>query len=146
VAASVNHYAILGVPENASLDEIRRPYRLRIKAAHPDRARNEPDRERLTEEASIINAAKTALLDPARRAAHDLDLANSRRFIAHPSTTAGPSAPSDSAPSPSSPWHDPARGTWADLKLRQRMIAGRSRERPNCVRAGAPARSATLSG
>lgn len=61
------HYEVLGIPDGASVEEVRRAYRRLVKAAHPDRA-GDPAQFRL------LTQAYDVLSDPARRAAYDRSL------------------------------------------------------------------------
>lgn len=57
-------YAVLGVAENATQDEIRRAYRRRARVCHPDKGGDPDDWERLS-------LAYETLSDPERRARYD---------------------------------------------------------------------------
>jgi DnaJ domain len=74
-----DHYATLGVPRTASLDQIRRAYRERMRNAHPDSASRSSARgvssHASTEEVTRIVEAWNILSSPDRRAAYDLQLA-----------------------------------------------------------------------
>ena len=59
-----DHYATLGVPKDASLEDIKRAYRKLAREAHPD---NGGTTERMQE----LNAAKEVLYDERRRADYD---------------------------------------------------------------------------
>jgi DnaJ domain len=148
MASVANHYAILGVSETATAAAIKRAYRSKIKATHPDLAANESDRKRRTEAAAAINSAKTVLLDPDKRAAYDLDLFAARRTHSDPSayrqsapprSTPPRRTPYEPPPDHAQPLHrrpapyveptphfnptpyvDPVRGSFADLGLRRR--------------------------
>lgn len=61
------HYEVLGVPEGASVEQVRQAYRRLVKAVHPDRA-GDPVQFRL------VTQAYEVLSDPAQRAAYDRDL------------------------------------------------------------------------
>ena len=62
------HYDNLKVSRNASMDEVRRAYRLLSQRHHPDRNPDDPSASRVM---SIINQSYQVLSDPAKRAAHD---------------------------------------------------------------------------
>jgi curved DNA-binding protein CbpA len=65
-------YRILGVPRDATPDEIKRRWRDLAREHHPDRAAGDvPEQERLTGRMARINAAYDVLRDPVRRARHD---------------------------------------------------------------------------
>jgi curved DNA-binding protein CbpA len=68
-----DYYGVLGVPPDASPDEIRKAFRERVRACHPDRVANlDEDLRRLAEEKMVqLNEAFAVLRNPARRAAYD---------------------------------------------------------------------------
>ncbi len=86
-----DHYATLGVPRTASHEQIRRAYRKRMRAAHPDasggRQAGEPRQTgsaapksaaaQSAAEVTRIAEAWDVLSSPSRRAAYDLQLGNS---------------------------------------------------------------------
>ena len=63
-----DYYAILGVPRDASPEEIKRAYRELAKKYHPDKNRGDPEAEERFKE---INEAYAVLSDPQRRAEYD---------------------------------------------------------------------------
>lgn len=65
-----DHYAVLGVARTASVDEIRRAYRQRMRRVHPDSAAAGAS----TAEVTRISEAWSVLSSPARRAAYDVQL------------------------------------------------------------------------
>lgn len=71
-----NHYAALGVPRDASDDDIKQAYRRGAFADHPDR--NPGDREAEARFHACRDAYEV-LADPARRAAHDRQLQAAQR-------------------------------------------------------------------
>lgn len=68
-----DYYAILGVQPDADEDDVRRAFRERVRACHPDRVANlDADLRRLAEEKMVqLNKAYAVLRNPARRAAYD---------------------------------------------------------------------------
>ncbi len=83
-----NYYAVLGVAQNASDDEIRRRFKGLARDRHPDRYRDQEKRqaESFFQE---LTEAFNVLTDPSRRRAHDLDLSQSG---VRPRTSGGASA------------------------------------------------------
>src|ERR687896_1211715 len=78
MADQINYYDVLGVPREASQEEIRQAYRSLAKDRHPDRAGGS------TEEFSLLQEAHAVLSDPNRRRQHDeaLDLAHAADQLA----------------------------------------------------------------
>ncbi|NBO81174.1 MAG: J domain-containing protein [Actinobacteria bacterium] len=81
-----DHYATLGVPRTASHEQIRRAYRERMRAAHPDSSggrqagASRPSgsaapKSAAATEVTRISEAWNVLSSPARRAAYDMQLA-----------------------------------------------------------------------
>ena len=68
-----DHYAALGVARTASLADIRRAYRERMREAHPDSRGSAATTS--TADVTRIAEAWNVLSSPARRAAYDLQLA-----------------------------------------------------------------------
>ena len=69
--ATRTFYEILGIPHDADDDEIRRAYRLVMQEHHPDQ---NPDNQRAARRTRYLNAARDALLDPAKRKRYDQKL------------------------------------------------------------------------
>ncbi|MCH2182405.1 MAG: DnaJ domain-containing protein [Mariniblastus sp.] len=64
-------YEILGIPHDADDDEIRRAYRRVMQEHHPDQ---NPDDRKAARRTRHLNAARDALLDPAKRRKYDRKL------------------------------------------------------------------------
>lgn len=78
MAGDKDFYALLGVPRSASIEELRRAYREAALELHPDKNRRPGDTERFLE----VQQAYETLIDPARRAAYDVDLAEEEARLA----------------------------------------------------------------
>jgi molecular chaperone DnaJ len=78
MADQVNYYEVLGVPREASQEEIRNAYRRLAKERHPDHSSGS------TDEFSLLQEAHAVLSDPNRRRQHDeaLDLAHAADQLA----------------------------------------------------------------
>jgi molecular chaperone DnaJ len=78
MADQINYYDVLGVPREASQEEIRTAYRRLAKDRHPDLAGGS------TQEFSLLQEAHAVLSDPDRRRQHDeaLDLAHAADQLA----------------------------------------------------------------
>ncbi len=75
--ASKDFYALLGVPRNATPEQLRRAYREAALRLHPDRNTNPGD----TELFLAVNEAYEVLIDPERRAAYDAELAEHEKEL-----------------------------------------------------------------
>ena len=80
-----NYYKILGLPENASIKEIRKAYRIKAKLYHPDIN----DHKKAHEVFTVLNAAHTTLTDPIRRREYDLKLHYMNVMAEKKATTSG---------------------------------------------------------
>jgi molecular chaperone DnaJ len=78
---SEDHYTILGLGRDASLDEIKKAYRRLAMRHHPDRTQNNPHD---TEIFKAVAAAFATLSHPVRRAEYDRLLAAAERPAANP--------------------------------------------------------------
>jgi curved DNA-binding protein len=87
VDAQRDYYAILGVPRDATIQEIQRAYRRLAHRYHPD-VSHDPDAERTFKQ---ITQAYRVLADPARRRQYDRETAHASR--ARTQTTAVPVFP-----------------------------------------------------
>lgn len=115
--AGRTHYEVLGVPPTAPADEVRRAYRSRIKAAHPDARGGRDDGE-----SAAITEAWRVLSDPGRRLDYDRALRGEASGGAGPAggsaAAGGRSAPVAGATAPGAPpgWssapYEPARFPW----------------------------------
>src|SRR2546430_14635598 len=68
MAATKDYYQVLGVPEAATVDEIKRAFRRLAKQHHPDR---NPGKPQAAERFKEINEAHDVLSDPAKRKQYD---------------------------------------------------------------------------
>ncbi len=101
--ATRTFYEILGIPHDADDDEIRRAYRRVMQEHHPDQ---NPDNHRAARRTRYLNAARDALLDPAKRERYDQKLR--RKGIlpelvepAENTSTNGPEEPTEKSEIPS---------------------------------------------
>jgi len=102
-----DYYGVLGVAPDASPDEVRKAFRERVRACHPDRVANlDEDLRRLAEEKMVeLNEAYAVLRHPARRAAYDDRHRRRPGAVADAAPgNAGPAA----APAPAGPSAGPA--------------------------------------
>ncbi len=70
MTAKSDYYDILGVPKNATQEEIKKAYRKQALEWHPDRHQG-PDKEVAEKKFKEINEAYQVLSDPEKRAAYD---------------------------------------------------------------------------
>lgn len=68
-----NYYAVLGVPQNATDEEIRRRFKALAREKHPDRHQGEAKRQ-AEQDFQTLTEAFNVLTDAARRRIHDADL------------------------------------------------------------------------
>ena len=66
--AKRDYYEVLGVPKNASEQDIKKAYRSMAKKYHPDRNKDNPEAEAKFKE---VQEANEVLSDPQKRAAYD---------------------------------------------------------------------------
>jgi molecular chaperone DnaJ len=78
---SEDHYTVLGLQRDASLDEIKKAYRQLAMRHHPDRTQNNPQD---TEIFKAVAVAFATLSNPARRAEYDRVLAAAERRVTAP--------------------------------------------------------------
>ena len=73
MAPEKDYYGVLGVARDVEHDDIRKAFRERVRACHPDRVANlDEDLRSLAEEKMVqLNEAYAVLRNPARRAAYD---------------------------------------------------------------------------
>jgi curved DNA-binding protein CbpA len=68
---SINYYAVLDVPLDATREEITRTYRQLMRVTHPDNFTEPRDRLKAEERSKLINAAYTVLSKPDIRQEYD---------------------------------------------------------------------------
>jgi len=66
-----DYYEILGVPKNASPEEIKRAYRELVQKYHPDKYYGKPEYKEMNEKFKQINEAYQVLSDPEKRKLYD---------------------------------------------------------------------------
>jgi curved DNA-binding protein CbpA len=119
-------YRVLGVPEDAGADEIRRAYRRLARRYHPDVASGSA--ERMAE----LNRAYALLADAERRRRYDAQRA---RVSAPPPSAAAPPAPSESAAPPWVADLDRHADDWRQMyeeerKLWEQLLAAKAPDDP----------------
>lgn len=96
-----DHYKVLGVPHNASREEVKQAFRLLAKRCHPDR---DPS-PRAAEIFRAVYEAYEVLMDPAQRHRFDLELERYRHTAAvRTKARPGSANPHDSKATPPGPW------------------------------------------
>ena len=93
---AATYYEVLGVDPGASADDVKRAYRRRAMALHPDRRPDDGTGERQQAHLALqqLNEAWRALRDPVRRAAYDRSLAPPPPPRSSPAGAPCPPAPS----------------------------------------------------
>ncbi|OAA73177.1 DnaJ chaperone (Caj1) [Cordyceps fumosorosea ARSEF 2679] len=106
-----NYYAILEVPENASLERIREAYKRAALKTHPDRVPDgSPDRAERTRKFQLVNDAYYTLCDPVRRREYD---AQRKLFTRAPSSDPFAEADDDAPPGYSATGGGTSPYSWA---------------------------------
>lgn len=92
--ASIDLYAVLGVPKGANRDAIRKAFRTRMRQTHPD-GRPPAEVAAAHDEMVLLNLAYETLSDPGKRAVYDLDrrAASNARREQHREPTPPPNTP-----------------------------------------------------
>jgi molecular chaperone DnaJ len=108
-----SHYEVLGVSPSAPAEEVRRAYRTRIKAAHPDARGGRDDGE-----SAAITEAWRVLSDPGRRLDYDRALRGESSGASGSAAAGGSGVRYSGATAPGAPpgWvaapYEPARFPW----------------------------------
>ncbi|KAM3530715.1 hypothetical protein MY4038_004809 [Beauveria bassiana] len=106
-----NYYAILEVPDNASLERIREAYKRAALKTHPDRVpEGSPDRAERTRKFQLVNDAYYTLSDPTRRREYD---AQRKMFNHAPSSDPFAEADDDAPPGYSAGGDGTSPFSWA---------------------------------
>jgi len=69
----INYYHVLGVSKNATLSEIKKAYKGKVRALHPDVSTSNHDRQKKENLQNVIDGYKT-LSDKEKRKKHDIDI------------------------------------------------------------------------
>jgi hypothetical protein len=72
VRSGINFYFLLGVTPQAGVEQIRRAYRRKAKAVHPDQHNNEFTRETWSRLMTMVSDAESVLTDQRMRRAYDI--------------------------------------------------------------------------
>jgi hypothetical protein len=86
VMITENPYAVLGVPSEATPEEIKQRFRFLSHAFHPDKFASESQRRTAEEEFKRIAAAHQLLSDPVKRSLYDASRASAGRPAGRPRT------------------------------------------------------------
>jgi|YelNatPaOPRAMG01_1025707.scaffolds.fasta_scaffold08403_6 curved DNA-binding protein CbpA len=81
-----DYYASLGLPHNATAEQIRKRFRELARKCHPDIARTKDAEERF----KMINLAHQVLSDPVKRASYDLEIRRRQQRSDPPSRSPSP--------------------------------------------------------
>ncbi|MCC7371309.1 MAG: J domain-containing protein [Chloroflexi bacterium] len=90
MAAQIDHYSVLGVDRAATPEEIRAAYRRAARESHPDL---HPDDLGALDRFKAVQRAYDVLGDPARRTAHDAQLAAQAPPVPDVHSAAAPADP-----------------------------------------------------
>src|SRR5258708_4631123 len=92
-----DYYEILGVAQNAALEEIKERYRFLAHAYHPDKFPSERHRQRAEQQFKEINEAFETLKDSERRRSYDSTRTRNKPPHTEPPPTRSSSPPSSSS-------------------------------------------------
>ena len=107
---SPSWYDVLGVPADASSEQLRAAYVARARRLHPDRLLDADPRERAAaqREMQVLNEAWRVLGHPARRRQYDANLARAPHTTDHPGDGPEDGPPGDALPDDETiEWVDP---------------------------------------
>lgn len=126
------YYEVLGIDPEATREDVRRAYRARARATHPDQNPNAPQSLFV-----LIQQAYEVLSDPAERARYDARLAAPERMPPPPP----PPPPSPASPAPSDSAHTPPVREHEDAPSpaqppRQNSVVDRNRRPLEALTAG----------
>jgi len=135
-----NYYEVLGVPQAATADQIKKKYRELARKYHPDVIQDKTLGQRVF---SQINQAYHTLADPERRAKYNSTLTSSRPATpvqAAPPAATAQAATAQARPQPAAATAKPAAAAAAPAASAQKMqaISGLLANAENTIMAGKP--------